>query len=122
MDFVLPFENSEQQFIDACVRNERWAQKQLYEEHYPQMMGVCLRYANNEQDALDILQEGFIKIFDNISKFKFQGSLEGWMKRIVINTALEKYRKEKVFPLISDEIEDEMEVEIDYLHRRVFDV
>lgn len=95
MDFALPFENSEQQFINACVRNERWAQKQLYEEHYPQMMGVCLRYANNEQDSLDILQEGFIKVFRNISKYQAGTTLNAWIRRIMVNTAIDYYRKNK---------------------------
>jgi len=54
MDFVLPFKYSEKDFLAACVRNERWAQKQLYEMHYSQMMGVCLRYAKNEHDATAI--------------------------------------------------------------------
>jgi RNA polymerase sigma-70 factor (ECF subfamily) len=95
MDFVLPLNYSEQDFLDACVRNERWAQKRLYEEHYPQMMGVCLRYANNEQDALDILQEGFIKVFRNISKYQAGTTLPAWIRRIIVNTAIDYYRKNK---------------------------
>ena len=93
MDFVLPFEYSEKDFIDACVRSERWAQKQLYETHYPQMMGVCLRYAKNEHDALDILQEGFIKVFRNIAKYQPGTTLAAWIRRIMVNTAIDYYRK-----------------------------
>jgi len=93
MDFVLPFEYSEKEFIDACVRNERWAQKRLYEEHYSQMMGVCLRYARNEHDALDILQEGFIKVFRNITKYQPGTTLAAWIRRIMVNTAIDYYRK-----------------------------
>jgi len=93
MDFVLPFKHSEKDFIDACVRNERWAQKQLYEKHYSQMMGVCLRYAKNEHDALDILQEGFIKVFRNIAKYQAGTTLVAWIRRIMVNTAIDFYRK-----------------------------
>ena len=93
MDFVLPFEYSEKEFLAACVRNERWAQKRLYEDHYPQMMGVCLRYAKNEHDALDILQEGFIKIFRNIAKYQPGTTLTAWIRRIMVNTAIDYYRK-----------------------------
>lgn len=93
MDFVLPFEYSEHEFLEACARNERWAQKHLYEEHYPKMMGVCLRYANNEQDALDIVQEGFIKVFRNISKYQAGTTLSAWIRRIMVNTAIDYYRK-----------------------------
>ncbi len=93
MDFALPREYSEKEFINACRRNERWAQKCLYEEHYPSMMGVCLRYSNNEQDALDILHEGFIKVFRNISKYQVGTSLSAWIRRIMVNTAIDYYRK-----------------------------
>ena len=93
MDFVLPFNYSEKEFIDACVRNERWAQKRLYEEHYSQMMGVCLRYARNEHDALDVLQEGFIKVFRNITKYQPGTTLAAWIRRIMVNTAIDYYRK-----------------------------
>lgn len=93
MDFVLPFEYNEKDFIDACIRNERWAQKQLYEAHYSQMMGVCLRYAKNEHDALDILQEGFIKVFRNIAKYQVGTTLAAWIRRIMVNTAIDFYRK-----------------------------
>jgi len=93
MDFVLRFNYSEKEFIDACVRNERWAQKRLYEEHYSQMMGVCLRYARNEHDALDILQEGFIKVFRNITKYQPGTTLAAWIRRIMVNTAIDYYRK-----------------------------
>jgi len=93
MDFALPFEYNEKDFLDACIRNERWAQKQLYEDHYSQMMGVCLRYAKNEHDALDILQEGFIKVFRNIAKYQVGTTLAAWIRRIMVNTAIDFYRK-----------------------------
>ena len=93
MDITLPYEYDEQDFINACVLNERWAQKKLYETHYSKMMGVCLRYSNSEDDALDILHEGFIKVFKNISKYQIGTSLSAWIHRIMVNTAIDFYRK-----------------------------
>lgn len=92
MDFVLNHK-SESEVILACVNKERWAQRVLYEEFYPSMMAVCLRYANNREDALDILHDGFIKVFKHIAKYNLGTSLEAWMKRVMINTAIDFYRK-----------------------------
>ncbi len=93
MDFALHLDYEEEDLIRACIRKERWAQKLLYEEHYGKMMGVCLRYASNEEDALDILHEGFIKIFKNIGKYQPGTSLSSWMRRVIINTSIDYYRK-----------------------------
>ena len=93
MEIALPANNNEKKLIRACIRNERWAQKVIYEEYYSSMMGVCLRYASNEDDALDILQEGFIKVFRNIAKYKPGTSLSAWMRRLMVNTAIDYYRK-----------------------------
>lgn len=94
MDITLPYEyDDEREFINSCVRNERWAQKKIYETHYSKMMGVCLRYSNSENDALDILHEGFIKVFKNISKYQVGTSLNAWIHRIMVNTAIDYYRK-----------------------------
>lgn len=93
MDIALPLDYEENDFITACVRQERWAQKRMYEEYYGKMMGVCLRYANNEDDALDILHEGFIKVFQNIEKYQPGTSLSAWIRRIMVNTAIDFYRK-----------------------------
>ena len=67
-------------------------QNKLYAQFAPVMFGICLRYANSRHDAQEILQEGFIKVFTCLSQFKFKGSLEGWIKRIMINCALQKLR------------------------------
>ena len=71
---------------------ERWAQKQLYEQHYSLLLGVCFRYSNNEEDAKDILHEGFIKILTHIHKYQPGTSLVAWMRRIMVNTAIDYYR------------------------------
>ncbi|MEM8906838.1 MAG: sigma-70 family RNA polymerase sigma factor [Bacteroidota bacterium] len=93
MDIALQFQREEQNLITACIKRERWAQKQLYEAHYSKMMGVCLRYSNNREDALDILHEGFIKVFKNISKYQPGTSLAAWIRRIMVNTSIDFYRK-----------------------------
>lgn len=83
----------ERQLINACLKGDSKAQKQLYERFAPKMFGVCLRYAIDDDTAQDYLQEGFIRVFNNLDKFRFEGSFEGWIRRIVVNTALEKLRK-----------------------------
>ncbi len=93
MDFVLDFNLEESSFVEACVRNERWAQQKLYEVFYPSVMPLCKRYSNNSDEAIDIMHEGFIKVFKNISKYKVGTSLNSWIKRIMINTAIDHYRK-----------------------------
>jgi RNA polymerase sigma factor (sigma-70 family) len=93
MDIALPLGYQESDLIQACIRRERWAQKLLYEDHYGKMMGVCLRYSNNTDDALDILHEGFIKVFKNIAKYQPGTSLSAWIRRIMVNTAIDYYRK-----------------------------
>ncbi len=93
MDIALSLQYQEKDLIEACVKKERWAQKQLYEEYYSKMMGVCLRYSNNKEDALDILHEGFIKVFRNVAKYQPGTSLNAWIRRIMVNTAIDYYRK-----------------------------
>lgn len=93
MDIALPLQHQEKDLIQACINKERWAQKQLYEDNYSRMMGVCLRYSNNREDALDILHEGFIKVFRNIAKYQPGTSINAWMRRIMVNTAIDFYRK-----------------------------
>jgi len=93
INITLPANYEEKDLIVACIRKERWAQKVLYEEYYGKMMGVCLRYSNNKDDALDILHEGFIKVFKNLKKYELGTSLNAWIRRIMVNTAIDFYRK-----------------------------
>lgn len=93
MDIALHLQYEEKDLIKACIKKERWAQKLLYEEYYSKMMGLCLRYANHEEDALDIMHEGFIKVFNNIGKYQPGTSLTSWIRRIMVNTAIDYYRK-----------------------------
>ncbi len=84
---------SQQELIDGCIRGKRNCTNALYSYFSPKMFGICLRYANDYHSAEDILQEGFIRVFNHIDRFRGEGSFEGWMKRIFINTAIEYYRK-----------------------------
>jgi len=76
----------------ACQENKPAAQQELYDMFKSKMFAICLRYAGNYDDAQDILQEGFLKVFEKIRQFGFKGAFEGWIRRIVVNTALEKFR------------------------------
>ncbi len=84
----------ESDLIAACVRGERWAQKALYESYFHQLLPVCNRYAANSSEAMDMLHEGFIKIFKNIDRYQPNTSLGAWMRRLTINTCIDVYRKE----------------------------
>jgi RNA polymerase sigma-70 factor (ECF subfamily) len=87
-------EEKEVLLIAACLREERWAQKLLYETYYGRLLTVCLRYSNNSEDARDILNEGFVKVFRFLDRYKVGTSLDSWMRRIMINTSIDFYRKE----------------------------
>jgi RNA polymerase sigma-70 factor (ECF subfamily) len=87
---------NEQQLIDGCRKGERLAQKELYDKYSRKMMGVCLRYVNDRETARDVLQDGFVKVFSNISAFTGEGSFEGWMRKIFVNSALEYLRRTDV--------------------------
>jgi RNA polymerase sigma factor (sigma-70 family) len=78
--------------INGCLKGNRRDQELLYRRHAPKLYAVCLQYSGNDEEARDILQEGFIKIFENLIHYKHEGSFEGWVRKIIVNTALEKYR------------------------------
>ena len=81
--------------IDGCIAGERRSQQRVYELFYGKMMAVCLRYTKNHDQAKDILQDGFIKVFRSMEKFNRAGSFEGWIRRIVVNTAIDHFRRTK---------------------------
>jgi len=80
------------EIIKGCLAGDRRDQEILYRRHASKLYAVCLQYSGNDEEARDILQEGFIKIFENLKNYKHEGSFEGWMRRITVNTALEKFR------------------------------
>ncbi|NMC98766.1 MAG: sigma-70 family RNA polymerase sigma factor [Bacteroidales bacterium] len=90
--------------VDACVRGDRMNQEVLYKSFYGKMLTVCMRYSKNKEEAYDILQEGFVKVFNKLKNFEKKGSLEGWIRRIMANTAIDHIRKKKDFYLSSDEL------------------
>jgi RNA polymerase sigma factor (sigma-70 family) len=90
--------------IEGCRRKNQDAQRLLYEMFSATMFGVCLRYAGSRDDAQDILHEGFLKIFEKIGQFESRGSFEGWIRRIMVNTALEKYRNDHKSVTIQEEL------------------
>ena len=83
------------EIIAGCAKGDRKCQRKVYEMFYGKMMGVCLRYTNNKEEARDLLHDGFIKVFENINKFNYSGSFEGWIRRIMVNTTIDHFRKNK---------------------------
>ncbi len=83
----------DRKIIEGVLKGKRHAQSLLYKQLAPSMLGICMRYAKSRDEAEDIVQEGFIKIFTKISGFRGDGSIEGWMKRIMVNTAITYYKK-----------------------------
>lgn len=79
--------------IKQCLRGDREAQTELYKRFAPKMFALCYRYANNYHTAQDVLQEGFVKVFTHLDMYEGRGSLEGWIRKIMVNTALEVLRK-----------------------------
>jgi RNA polymerase sigma factor (sigma-70 family) len=88
---------TEEAILQGCVQNNATAQKALYEKYSAKMLVVCYRYAHNREDAEDMLQEGLIKVFSQIHTFESRGSLEGWVRRIIVHTCINTLKKNKRF-------------------------
>lgn len=101
------------QLIEKCKKQDIKAQEQLYRMYSHKLFALCIKYSASHQQAEDNLQDAFLMIFKKIPQYKYKGSFEGWMKRIVINTALQKYRKQTVFEIIREDHLSEPEIEID---------
>lgn len=104
------------QYIRKCVDNDREAQLKVYQLFSPVLYGLCLKYMRNEDDAKDVFQEAFVIAFQKMGQYKFEGSFEGWIKRIFINKLLETLKKKKKGVLFLDvfdtDIADEDEIEL----------
>lgn len=100
---------SESDLIDGCINGDRKMQYELYERYAPKMYAICLRYAGNTAEAEDILQEGFIKVFKKVGSFRREGSFEGWVRRVFVNTAIEFFRRKTHLQPISDWEENTIE-------------
>jgi RNA polymerase sigma-70 factor (ECF subfamily) len=113
----------EADIIKGCKEFNPVAQNALYKAYAPKMKALCVRYTSNEEEAKDLMQEGFIKVFSNIGSYNGKGSFEGWIKRIIINTAITHYKKNKHKYAVEDisvvnsiEISVEQEEEVEELY------
>lgn len=100
-----------EQLIDHCKKGDRKAQAQLYRKYSSVLFGICLKYSRNKTEAEDNLHDSFMTIFDKIEQYSGKGSFEGWMKRITVNTVLQKYRKEEYLNVVSENTKEEIEVD-----------
>ena len=89
------------ELVEACVNKERKAQHTFFKMFYGKMLSVCLRYIKDRDSAQEVVQDGFIKVFDKLELFDFRGSIEGWMRRIFSNTAIDAIRKAKRNPFLT---------------------
>ncbi len=101
------------QIILDCQKEDIRAQEQLYRLLSSKLFSVCLKYSRNYEDAQDNLQDGFLLIFKKISQYQFKGSFEGWAKRVMINNVLQRYRTEGIFEIVSENMPEEADVEIE---------
>lgn len=116
IDLQNPDENQLKSLIDECLRNNRKSQQLVFRTFYGKMMAVCRRYTSDDDQAKDIVQDGFIKVFKNLERFNYQGSFEGWIRRIMVNTAIDFTRKQKSSNQLSNEtkpIEDYGDIAIE---------
>ncbi|MDO5971973.1 RNA polymerase sigma factor [Flavivirga aquimarina] len=101
------------QLIENCKINDTKAQGELYKLFSSKLFSLCLKYSRNHAEAEDNLQDAFLTIFKKIEQYKNKGSFEGWLKRITVNTVLQRYRNEKVFDIINENTIEDVELEID---------
>ncbi len=94
------------EIILGCIENKRKSQARLFELYFGKMMAVCIRYHRNPDDAQEVLQLGFIKVFEKLEAFDYTGSFEGWMRRIFVNTAIDVIRKSKNSPILKERDEE----------------
>ena len=100
---------SERQLVECCIQGQKDMQEHLYTKYKSKMFSVCQLYASNRSDAEDMLQEGFLRVFANLSQFRFEGSFEGWMRRIFVATSIDALRKKKMrksLPLLEVQVSD----------------
>ena len=93
MDIPMAIEFQERDLIGACIRREEWALRLVYEENYSLMMSICLRFAANESDAMDLLHDGYIKVINNFEKYVPGTSFTSWIHRLMVNSCIDHFRK-----------------------------
>ncbi len=84
---------TDRELIQGCLKENRQCQYEFFQRYAAKMMTVCIRYTRHHAEAEDVLQDAFVKVYDNLHKFEYKGSLEGWVRRIVVNTALKNIQK-----------------------------
>ena len=102
-----------EELIKRCKEQNRKAQEELYRNYSGVLFGMCLKYSRNKTEAEDNLHDSFMTIFDKIGQYNNRGSFEGWMKRITVNTVLQKYRKERHLDVVTENIGEEVDLDID---------
>jgi RNA polymerase sigma-70 factor (ECF subfamily) len=100
-----------EELIHNCKKRDRKAQELLYRAYATTLFGICLKYSKSKSNAEDSLHDSFMTIYEKIGQYQGKGSFEGWMKRITVNTVLQKYRKEEFLNVVSDNTEDEVTVD-----------
>jgi RNA polymerase sigma factor (sigma-70 family) len=118
------------QLIQKCKKNDTQAQSELYKLFSGKLFALCLKYSRNHVEAEDNLQDAFMTIFKKMSQYEYKGSFEGWLKRITVNTALQRYRGKGVFNIVNEnniedvivEIEDENDIDLDFLLQSIQDL
>lgn len=100
---IIPLHKQEAQLIQSAIQQNREAQQQLFEQYSPKMLGVCRQYVKDIHHAEDLLLQGFFKVFTNLHKFKHEGSFEGWIRRIMVNTCISYLRKKNPIQLTEEE-------------------
>lgn len=98
--------------VNNCIKGDPKAQRTLFERYAPKMLGVCLRYADSQEQAEDVLQDAFIKVFTKLDHYSGDGSLEGWIRRIIVNTSLDQIRKNAKF--MTNVSVDDVEYKLDF--------
>jgi RNA polymerase sigma-70 factor (ECF subfamily) len=102
-----------EQLIENCKINDTRAQGELYKLFSGKLFAICLKYSRNYAEAEDNLQDAFLTILKKIEQYKYKGAFEGWIKRITVNTVLQRYRNEKVFDIINENTIEDVELEVD---------
>lgn len=101
------------ELITRCKKKDGKAQEALYQQYAAILFGICLKYSPNRTEAEDSLQDAFITIFSRIEQYEGKGSFEGWMKRITVNTVLQKYRKKRLFDIADEGKIEEPDIEVE---------
>ena len=108
----IEFLEQTKKLIQACIDGDRYSQSRLYEQYAPKMFAVCMRYSKNKEEAEDILQDGFVQVFKSLHSFKFAGSFEGWIRKIMVYSAIASYRATSKMQIVINNVENLSGIEV----------